>query len=596
MKKLSKLTAARAPISFAMKAHIAAALLLAALVVSSDAAGPYIYVANAGEDTVSKIDVSVPAEVARYATWFTSGPSHYAHNNTWNCSGTGATLWCDRAHQGPAPSRIARDSAGDAFVLDRFFSAGQPGGATNAAHLPVLFKIAPSGSGLTSSGSGISAVIPMLDSNGNYDIDSTEITDTAIVWAKSIGSGADITGLGRALGIDTHGNLWVGMYNTQQYYKVDPNTGLVIPGSGLPVKTVNSTISTHTPYGCQVDKNGKLWSVDEKSSLAEIDTTTNTLLSIHPHTGLNYALAVFNSCDSSPVKVYLSILGNKTPWIAYDPQTPAFTTPSIVDGAGLAVQWDSRAIGVDRAGNIVSAQLYNTGRVIKNTPSGANVWDTNTLPAGPAVPAADVHGMIIDDNDDVWVVHYHENQVVKYSGANGKYLATVPVGDQPYTYGNVPPPTCGGTPTPTPTPTPTATPPVTPTATPCAEAKGEARCLPNGGYSYTFSVTNNSGNAMSQILLTPVQGSTFTLSPQLANLPTPLQNGQSTTLTTIIGNTKPGDKVCFFVSLMSDNAPCCTTQVCPTLPRCGVIETVTPPPPARQQRPPPPSRRGKRRP
>lgn len=147
----------------------------------------------------------------------------------------------------------------------------------------------------------------------------------------------------------------------------------------------------------------------------------------------------------------------------------------------------------------------------------------------------------------------------------------------------------------TPTATATATATATPTATPCAQVTGEVRCLPNGGYSYTFSVTNNSGNAMSQILLTPAAGSTFTLTPELTNLPSPLQNGQATTVTTNITNVKPGDKVCFFVSLMSDNAPCCTTQVCPTLPRCGVIETATPPPPARQQRPPPPSRRGKRR-
>lgn len=119
------------------------------------------------------------------------------------------------------------------------------------------------------------------------------------------------------------------------------------------------------------------------------------------------------------------------------------------------------------------------------------------------------------------------------------------------------------------TPTPTVTP--TPTASGCAQVTGEPRCQPDGSYSYTFNVTNNSGNAMSQILLTPAAGSTFTLSPQLTNLSTPLQNGQSTTVTTTIGNVKPGDKVCFFVSLMSDNAKCCIVQVCPILPRCGEV-------------------------
>ncbi len=138
---------------------------------------------------------------------------------------------------------------------------------------------------------------------------------------------------------------------------------------------------------------------------------------------------------------------------------------------------------------------------------------------------------------------------------------------------------------PTPTPTPTAAPG-------CAQITGEPRCLPNGGYSYTFTVKNNSGKPMSQILLTPVQGNSFTLSPQLTNLSSPLPNGQSTTVTTTIGNAKPGDKVCFFVSLMADNTPCCNTQVCLTMPQCGDISpTPTQPPPPTSQ-----ISRGKRRP
>jgi hypothetical protein len=96
---------------------------------------------------------------------------------------------------------------------------------------------------------------------------------------------------------------------------------------------------------------------------------------------------------------------------------------------------------------------------------------------------------------------------------------------------------------------------------------------------------------MSQILLTPAQGSTFTLSPQLSNLPSPLHNGQSTTVTTNISNVKPGDKVCFFVSLMSEKTQCCIVQVCPALPRCGVIESPTPPRPAPRQPPRPKKRR-----
>ena len=320
----------------------------------------------------------------------------------------------------------------------------------------------------------------------------------------------------------------------------------------------------------------------------------------------------------------------------------------------------------------------------------------------------DLRGIIIDAHDDVWAVSRTapgggtsgNGYVVKYSGGNGTYLATVTIGNSPYTYGNTPPPTCNGPSTSTGeatfnqsksdcakgsicfdytvpklpngttgtvnltlelyqngalvttltsgplttsgtycftnflsslnasvggfdwkmtanfTITGTTIPPVVigntgeghipgnnndctiPPPPGCAQVTGEARCLPNGGYSYTFNVTNNSGNAISQILLTPQQGSTFILTPQLTNLSSPLQNGQSTTVTTVIGNAKPGDKVCFFVSLMSEKDACCIVQVCPTIPQCGG----TPPPPPVYSTPPtysaPPRQmpRGKRRP
>src|SRR4051812_47212715 len=99
-----------------MRLHLTAAVLLLALVIPRASAQPYIYVANAGEDTVSKIDVTTNQEVARYATWFTSGVNHISHlGNPW---------------AGAAPSRIARDAAGNVYVLDRFFSTPNP------PHLP----------------------------------------------------------------------------------------------------------------------------------------------------------------------------------------------------------------------------------------------------------------------------------------------------------------------------------------------------------------------------------------------------------------------------------------------------------------------------
>lgn len=517
-----------------IRATVAAVLFLAALLLSSAAAGPFIYVANTGEDTVSKIDVSSNTEVARYAAWFTSG-SLANHVPARSYPLTSA---------GPAPSRIARDSAGNAYVLDRMF----------AAHYPVLFKIAPAGSGPTSNGSGLGAVLPLLDNNPqNNDIDPAEITDKSILWAKPIGNPAnpnvippdpgDLNALGRALCMDTTGNLWVGMYNTKRYYKVNPATGAMVGG---PVDTPG-----HTPYGCQVDVNGKLWSVNFGTDLAEIDTITGKFVKLHDHSanGRNYSLSIFNDCKVTPPKVTVYLSNVSGTYIAYDPQADKFTNPPPPSGPAFV----SYSVGVDSKGNIISGHL--NGRVVKSNPAGTNIWDTDA--AGPTQATGNLHGIIVDDNDDIWVVHLPENRVVKYSGAAGKFIApAVPVGVMPYTYGNTPPATCTGA----------SGDGSTPACAPVADK--EIRCEPNGDYSYTFTVTNNSGSDMSQILLTPVPGSTFALSQELFNLPAPLHNGESTTLTVGIGPGKPGEKICFFLSLMSDKAACCMVQVCPKLPKC----------------------------
>lgn len=78
---------------------------------------PVLWIANAGEDTLSKIDskqlgASPGRELARYRTWFDSGT--HAHD----------------AWSGPAPSRTAVDKDGNAYVLNRWFGG-----------FPMLFKI-----------------------------------------------------------------------------------------------------------------------------------------------------------------------------------------------------------------------------------------------------------------------------------------------------------------------------------------------------------------------------------------------------------------------------------------------------------------------
>lgn len=536
---------------FSIRELLTAALLLVAPLVSS-ASAQYIYVANAGDDTISKIDITTNQVVATYSTWITTGPNHIVHPAT----GT----FGDRAHQGPAPSRIAlerRDGTGYVLVLNRFFSTANTWtGSTNPPHFPVLLKIAPTGGipGVTTSNGPIALPISDVNNNNDIDIPNTpiEAQDVRILWAKPIGSGADVTGLGRALAIDTAGFPWVGMYSTRVYYKVDPNTGGVI-GSGV-------STGAHAPYSGQVDKNGKLWSVDEEGTLAEIDTLTGQLVAVRDHwnngngRGKNYSLAVFNGCGSTPVKVYLSERWNGRTYIVYDPQTQTFANSPL-----SIPQFVSVAIGVDRQGNIISGALSG-GRIIKTTPGGTVLWDN-----GPTVPVAqqmtDLHGIIIDANDDVWAVDRYGNRVLKYNGANGAYLGAVAVGDQPYTYGNTPPPTC-----------------------PCVEigehpitCQGQVNGIAT--YAWSFLFTNHSPFAAPATGIDITSTQATTVSPAHVQFTNPVPpNGQATVSGTFtVSNPVPGSQVCLDVQLNGgEGGWCCSRErVCfrlPECPQCAILQ------------------------
>jgi hypothetical protein len=160
---------------------------------------PVMWIANAGEDTVSKFDTTNNVELARYRTWF--GPAGQ----------TGHRSHLGGAYSGPAPSRTAVDISGNAYVLNRFFENKRP----------VLLKILAEGF-IDRNGNGVmdtsssSTPTVMGDLNGNDQIDPNEITDERIAWAVQVGSQ---NGLGRSLCIGTDGHLWVGMYNARTYYK-----------------------------------------------------------------------------------------------------------------------------------------------------------------------------------------------------------------------------------------------------------------------------------------------------------------------------------------------------------------------------------------
>ena len=372
---------------------------------------PTLWIANAGEDTLSKIDsnqiVGPPSkpgkEVARYRTWFNAGV--YAHD----------------AWGGPAPSRTAVDIEGNAYVALRWFGG-----------YPTVLKIL-NNNYIDRNGNGVMDTVvdtnndgtiqigemkPLVDSNGNGMIDDNEIQDERIAWAKRVPDGTfggGITrpnGVARALCIGTDGNLWVGLYNNPEYFKISAADGHTIAG---PVNTGAAN------YGCLIDDDGVLWGASWSNS--RLHKIENTGSNTGPYTfsfisvPAVYGLALGKAADGT-TNVYMGGSGNS--YVQYNVVT-GVTYPADVNYA-------TYAIGTDNEGNVLVSKT--AGGVVKfNSANGAVIWDK-----GSQVGSSDSRGVISDANNNIWQVHRGTHNMAKYDGSNGNFLGVLPVGYEPYTY------------------------------------------------------------------------------------------------------------------------------------------------------------------
>lgn len=109
----------------------------------------------------------------------------------------------------------------------------------------------------------------------------------------------------------------------------------------------------------------------------------------------------------------------------------------------------------------------------------------------------------------------------------------------------------------------------------CGAISDQKVICDKGAFTYTFTVTNNSSQIIQYLLLSPPPGATYTISPNVINLGgSPLNPGQSTTVSVTIGNASPGDNICINVALADKSlAVCCTIQTCVKLPECPCLKT-----------------------
>lgn len=357
----------------------------------------YIFVANHDEDSVSKFDttdvrdvnnniIAPGKEVARYKT--------YAGN-----PGQGV---------GGHPSRIAIDVDGNAYVLNRMDGFG------NAPYLmKVLVDTAVdrNGNGVIDTSQelngtpGIQAVeMKSLGSNTNAGIN-----DERVAWIAPIGTG---TSFGRSVCIAPDGKLWVGIWNQARYYRVDPSNGATLPiGPGnLPYVQMTSW----NPYGCTVDKNGILWSATigtGSGGFGRVDTNTGAFTQIgSPYHPYNYGIAQGNG------KIYQAPYVGGYGWAAYNPTTNTWERSNdSYSGAGIAI---------DGEGNILSTD-YSCIRKYRAS-DRALLWQK--------CEGGTTYGVMIDGNNDVWVMNTGTYRTTKYRGTDGTLVGSLPTGLNPYVY------------------------------------------------------------------------------------------------------------------------------------------------------------------
>jgi hypothetical protein len=363
---------------------------------------PVLWIANAGEDTLTKFDTVNNKELARYRTWF--GPAGQ----------TGHVPHLGNAFAGAAPSRTAVDLDGNAYVVNRHFDG------RSAVIIKVLSSgfVDRNGNGVvdTSSDANADGIIDaaemknLADTNSNGIIDPSEIQDERIAWALRVPDGIAApvrTGaLGRALCIAPNGNLWVGLFSDQTYYEVRGSDG----------KTLRGPISVGvTPYGCLVDGAGKLWSANLGAGMGRLDTIAGTSQAAVSLIDSTYGIAIdqnyvyFASQSSSS---YLRV--NKTTLAQDRPaQGPRFF---------------SVGISVDGDGNIATGYYQGGGITKYKAADGSVICSATGYPN-----MSETRGVIADAQGNIWQISVSGNLVAKYSKTCAK-LGTFPVGNAPYTY------------------------------------------------------------------------------------------------------------------------------------------------------------------
>ena len=222
----------------------------------------FLWVANAGEGTVSKLDTRTGREVARYAS-----VAHAALVDVMGVGGADVPAWGGAN----SPSRTAVDFYGNVWVGNRApYDAAYPAGLQ-----PTATKIYNSTSDCVDrNGNGVIDTSNDASGDGRIDLaDPAEFfaeADECIAFTVIVGArndavdeyGVRAVAIDRGIDPGEPGNAWVGLFSEQAFYQLSGRDGTLVrrvPATGNFQSEVGAPVS---PYGAAIDGNGMLWTTN----------------------------------------------------------------------------------------------------------------------------------------------------------------------------------------------------------------------------------------------------------------------------------------------------------------------------------------------
>jgi sugar lactone lactonase YvrE len=336
----------------------------------SSQSDPFAYIAQPVEGTLLKIDTSTGKQVGRYfSVHLASCPTCPTENNA------GCGPWSGNW----SPSRTAVDFDGNVWVANRGFgSCGAPAVANDGQGSVTKIGNTTAGTCVDRNENGV--IDTSRDANNDGMVDRNDPAeflgqdDECLVNSIAVGTRGAVL---RAITLDQNGFLWVGGYNSQQAYRVDPNTGA----------TTHTIALATTPYGFVIRGN-HLYSASLGNRVVRVDISNLAAPVLnHKHACGNYGITV----DTSGVGWFSGCGGLQR--CDFDSAAPDCTAHGGGFGSGLTVDGDGHIwlAGDGRLYKFSSAGVLLGSVPVPGAPYGVAVASDNRLFSAGQSEAATVN-------------------------------------------------------------------------------------------------------------------------------------------------------------------------------------------------------------